>query len=313
MIADLHCHFYPVKYLRWLEDHEALPKSWQTDLRPNHSQIGTLMKSMEDGGISVSILTTGNLPWPDVLQPKDAVSLAMILNDEIAAQVEKYPDRLIGLAVLPYSVVPDAIDELNRAVTDLGLAGVFLPSNIAGKPVDMPELVPLYAEISKLDVPLFIHPTRPEAPVNMEDYRFVEVLGFTCNTALALSRLILSGMLEKFPLKIVAAHAGGVLPYVIGRLGRAYEMWPDEVGKNISKNPREYFREVYADQICFSVPSIVCARDTLGMDRLVFGSDYPFGWGTQSDFVKWVHKLPFSEEEREKLFWRNADRLLHLG
>lgn len=313
MIVDMHCHFYPLKYVEWFKKHGNVPALWKTDpIKPSYSRIEDLTESMDHSGVTTSVITSGNMPWVDVLKPQDAVDLARILNDEIAAYVEKYPDKLVGFATLPLVAPSDAVCELERAVRDLRLRGVFLPSNIAGRPVDSPELVPLYAEISKLHVPIFLHPTVPEAPVNMTDYRLVHTLGFTCNTALAISRLILSGIVEKYPLKIVAAHAGGVFPYVIGRMARAYEMWPDECGRNISKNPSVYFKDVYVDQVSFNVPSAVCARDTIGIERMVFGSDYPFSWGTQADFIKYVEDLPFSVEEKQKLLWDNAARLLDL-
>jgi aminocarboxymuconate-semialdehyde decarboxylase len=313
MIVDMHTHLYPLKYVEWFNKHEIVPALWQTDpIEPGFSSVQALIESMDSSGVTTSVITSGNMPWVDVLKPENAVDLARLLNDEIAAYVKMYPDKLVGFANLPFVAPSDAVNELKRAVKELGLRGVFLPSNIAGRPVDSAELIPVYAEISKLGVPIFLHPAVPETAVNMTDYRLILTLGFTCNTALAISRLILSGIMEKYPLKIVAAHAGGVFPYVIGRIARAYEMWPDEVGRNISKNPREYLRNIYVDHVSFNVPSAVCARDTVGIERLVFGSDYPFGWGTQADFVKYANELPFSEEEKNRLLWKNAGSLLDL-
>lgn len=313
MIVDMHCHLYPQKYVEWFKRHGIVPELWQTDpIEPSFSNVEALIESMENSGVTTSVITSGNMPWVDTLKPQDATNLASVVNDEIAAYVQKHPDELVGFATLPFVAPSEAVDELDRAVKDLDLRGVFLPSNVAGQPVDSPELFPLYARISKLGLPIFLHPAVPEATINMTDYRLVLTLGFTCNTALAILRLILSGIVEKYPLKIVAAHAGGVLPYLIGRIARAYEMWPDQVGRNISKNPREYLKNIYVDHVSFNVPSAVCARDTLGTERLVFGSDYPFGWGTQADFVKYAHELPFSEEEKNRLLWKNAAGLLDL-
>jgi len=266
---------------------------------------------MESCEISLTVLSLSN-PWVDFEESKKAVTLSKLVNEEIAGAVERYPSKLIGLATLPLTNLNNALEELERAVEELGMKGIIMPSNIIGKSLDSRELWPVYEKVAKLNIPMFIHPATPIESEVMRDYNLGTTIGFPYETSLAIARLILSGIFEKLPsLKIVAAHLGGAIPYLIGRIDRGYAMF-QECKTNISRPPSVYLKKIYLDTISFHKPALTCAYESVGPNRLVFGTDYPFPWTTPASAIKEIQGLNLSENEKCKIFYENAANLLRI-
>jgi aminocarboxymuconate-semialdehyde decarboxylase len=180
--------------------------------------------------------------------------------------------------------------------------------------------MPFLELASELNVPLFIHP--PKFTIGnekMEIFRLPEMIGRPFDTTLSLTRFILSGGFEKFPkLKMICAHVGGALPMLPGRLGFGYELrqdpsfgpWEPDV---ITKPPLSYIRQLYFDTVSFHPPAVQCAVDTIGVDHVVFGSDFPPVPIPLKRSVDVVHALKISEEDKQKIFGGNAAALLGLA
>ena len=269
------------------------------------------LADMDAAGVTLSVIST-NLPTPDFLPPAAALAGARICNDEVAAWVARHPDRFAGLAVLPLPDVAAALDEVERAAAELGLRGIFMPSQLAGGiMLDDPRLEPLYARLAAWGLPIVLHPTVPAWAAPLADYTMIPMLGFMVDTSIAMLRLILGGVLERHPtLQVVHPHAGGVLPYVMGRVEEQTEV--KRRGRDhITRPPGDYYRQVYLDLVSPSAQALDFAYHYAGADRLLFASDHP--WVSIPLLLETVTACGWPAAAVEQALWRNADRLFRLG
>ncbi|MBA7661462.1 hypothetical protein ES703_69479 [subsurface metagenome] len=185
-------------------------------------------------------------------------------------------------------------------------------TNVGGKPLDLPELMPVYEKVVKLDVPLFIHPTSPMNSAWMGDYRLVPILGFGVDTTLNILRMVFSGMLDRLPdLKLVASHLGGVFPYLRGRIDIGYKAYP-ECKENLSEPPENYLKRIWMDSIIYDQDNLESAIAFSGIEKIVLGSDHPHQIGDLANAVGRIEGLDISEDDKEKILWGNAAKLLKI-
>jgi len=287
-------------------------KSFSITINDDFFDVKRRLKYMNKFKIDMQVLSLPN-PWFDFLKPQEAANLVREVNDEISSIVERYPDRFIGLASLQFLDIEKSLDELDRAIGTLGLKGLIIGSNVQGRYIDHPRFWPIFDRAEKMRIPIFVHPTTPaETGTMIQGYALVPLIGFIFDTTLAISRLIFSGTLEKHPhLRFISAHLAGAIPYLIGRLNVGYKAFSD-CSINIKDLPNKYLRNLYADVISYHEPALLCAYATLGADKLLFGTDYPFPTGNSSPIIKSVERINLSEEEKNKIFYKNTLELLSL-
>jgi len=320
---DVHSHIIPKGYLHKLLKLRAIPKIEQDEdgryilwyckgLKYSFDErmysIVRKLRAMKESGIDMQVLSLA-MPGVDFLEPRLGWDLARIVNDEIAKVVEKYPDKFLGMATVPLQDTKKAIDELDRTINMLGLRGVEIFSNVAGKPLDDEELWPFYERVTKLDVPILIHPTKPVMAETMMEYGLANVVGFLFDTTLAILRIVFGGILEKYPaLKIILPHMGSTIPYLIGRIDHQCRINP-KCGAKISKMPSQYLKLIYIDTAqSFYNPAMRCAFAFSGSDRILFGSDYPFANLDRS--IRSIEEMELPKEDNDKIFSGNAIKIL---
>ena len=276
-----------------------------------------------------------SLPTPPIevfAKRSDAVDLARAANDGMAELVQRYPDRFAGFAAaLPLNDPDAAVRELRRALADLGARGFQLYSNVLGKPVSAPEFEPLFETMVEYDLPIWLHPYRG---ADMSDYKTEDrsqyeiwwTFGWPYETSVAMARLVFAGHFDRFPaLKIITHHMGAMAPYFEGRVGPGWDQLGartsdadySQVLKQLAKRPLEYFKMFYADTALFGAyEPTVCGLGFFGVDHVLFASDAPFdpeqGPMYIRETIKIVDRLPVSDDERERIYWRNAAALLKL-
>lgn len=325
MIIDFHSHFYPGAYLDELKkrsqyatidvDQEGrllirYAGDYNIVVGP-HVDPEERLRAMDRHSVDMQVLTL-TTPGVEREEPNYGMRLARLANDGFQRIVEKYPDRFTALAALPLQAPDIAVDELDRAVRDCGLKGATLFSNVNGEPLDSERFLPIYEKAAKLDVPLFIHPTSPINQAAMDAYRLVPILGFGVDTTLAVLRLVFSGILKRLPsLKLVAAHLGGVFPYLRGRIDVGFEAYP-ECRTNISEPPSQYLRQIWMDSICYDRDVLISAYRFSGPEKIVLGSDFPHQISDLDETVRRVRELDVSDDEKEKILGENAACLLKL-
>lgn len=321
---DVHNHFFPLPYVKELAKRKHSPTVEQDHLdrtlihyagdynivEDAHTTPEVRLREMDRCGIDMQVLSLTTPGLEMIESVSEAVALARVVNDAFAAIAEQYPERFSAFAALPLRDIGSAIDELERAVTTLGLKGGTLFSNVPGTSLDSRNFWPLFEKATQLDVPLFIHPTTPTTPNVFNEYRLVPLLGFPFDTTLAITRLVFSGVLEAYPtLKLILAHTGGTMPYLAERVDNGYRAYT-ECQKHITRLPSEYLKLTYLDTVSFHPPALICACMFMGVEKLVLGSDYPHQIGNLQQSVMSIEELDFPG--KEAILEENAGRLLKI-
>ncbi|MBI4235883.1 MAG: amidohydrolase [Chloroflexi bacterium] len=181
---------------------------------------------------------------------------------------------------------------------------------MAGRTLDSPDLWPVYERAEQLGVPLMIHPSWPIMTEHLQGWTLAVNLGFLFDSSAAMMRIILSGVMEQYPkLTFILCHLGSVIPYVIGRLNRRGGPRTGQWGVN-DRPPFDYFKRVYVDTVSRHRPAILCARATLGVDRLMFGTDYPYG--PIPPMMADVLELEIPQHEKDAVMGGNAQSLFRI-
>lgn len=310
---DVHCHYYPEGYLkellkRGVDNTVGVPLS-----KVKWDSLDIRLTDQEKNGIDIELLGVSS---PNVyFKDKElSLSLAQMTNDELADICRKYPDRFGCLASLPLVNMQYAVDELNRAVNKLKMDGVVLGTNIDGRGLESPEFLSIFEEIQKKKVPIFLHPMHPRGSEYMQDYQTLSIVGFVFETTLTVTKMVLSGLFERFPdLKMVLPHLGGTIPFLQARIDlgfQTYEAARVSIGKT-GKLPSDYFKKLYWDTTTSYPSSLLCTHQLVGADHILFGTDYPYTRGFRMPLsIEVIEKSDLSGEEKEKIFSRNAMKLM---
>lgn len=268
---------------------------------------------LDQYGIDMQVLST---PLSSDYSAEDGPELARMSNDGIAEVVRKYPRRFIGLASIPIRNRTKSLDELERAIHELGFKGVCIGANIEGIPLDSDYLWPFYKKVVELDIPIFVHPGFPPGAGQMNDYGLIPIVGFEFELILAQVRIIYGGVLEEFPtLKFIFSHLGGGSPFLKERIENGWEfakMVPDKKAR-ISKSPCHYLELFYFETVSFYKPAIMCTIQCSGVDNLLFGTDYPlYPLGDIPYAVKIMNELDLCQSDKKKILCENAKRLFKI-
>jgi aminocarboxymuconate-semialdehyde decarboxylase len=325
MKLDFHTHHYPLAYLDEVEKYPSDACRVTRDatgrrlvhyagdfniVADGHIDLEARLAEMQRTGMDMCLLTL-TTPGVHVEARARGIQLAQIVNDSYAEIQRQFPDKFACLATLPLQDPQAAADELERAVTKLGLCGAMLFANVNGKPIHHEAYWPLYETAARLDVPLMIHPTSPPGVEAYQEYRTTALVGFLVDTTLCITLLMFEGIMEKFPtIKFVLGHLGGTIPYIAERIDRGYDAYP-EVRKNLAHKPSFYFkRNCYYDTVAFEPNALQFAIQFAGADHVMLGSDYPHQIGDMDKAIKVIQGLPIAEDVRAAVLGGNAQRLL---
>ena len=320
MKIDVHSHFYPKPYLEALDrltQGDTSPwtlgvrKLLTTKIAPDRRmvEIDAHLEDMDRAGVDVQALSL-SIPQVYFDDERVAVELARITNDSLADICACHPKRFKGFVVLPLPHVEAAIKELDRAIGDLGLHGVTLGANVKGRRLDDESFLPLYREINRQRLTIFLHPMIPPAQEQMADYDLSAAVGFMLDSTLAVLRLVYRGVFEENrDLNFIVPHLGGLLPYVWDRVENSYQTRP-EARLHVQQPPSHYLKRLYYDSVNFHPPAWSCAVQTIGAEKLMYGSDYPFALGSMERGIECIEALDVTAEQREMIYSGNALRLL---
>ena len=329
-MIDIFPHILPIKYKEAL--YKIAPSGFYIkdviETLPTLFDLDHRFRIMDKFEGLVQVLTLSAPPIEGIADPEKAVDLAKLANDEMAELVLKYPDRFTAaVASLPMNNMDAALKEVDRAINDLKFRGVQVNTPTNDKPLDSPEFMPLYEKMSQHDLPIWIHPQRSADYADYKTekrsrYMIFHIFGWPYETAAAMTRLVFSGVLEKYPnLKIITHHCGGMVPCLEQRIIGAYDhaeiLRGAKYQQGLTKSPIEYYKMFYYDTSIYgSTPGLMCAYAFCGADHMLFASDMPydseFGERYTRQTIHSIEQMNISDSEKKKIFEDNARELLRL-
>jgi len=287
------------------------------DLLP---EIGaTRLKSMDDSGISVQVLSTSG-PGADLVDGAEGIAIAREMNDALAEAIARHPDRFQGFAHLPMREPEAAAQELVRSVKTLGFRGALINGMTNDRFLDDGRFEPILAAAQDLDVPIYLHPhLAPQAVRELYYSNLPGTSGYVleaagwgwhAETAVHVLRLVLAGTLDRHPrLKLIIGHMGEGLPAMLARCDQVSDAYIQHLSRPISRTILEQVWITTSGM--FSQPPLLAALLTFGIDRILFSVDYPYA--ANESGRAFLDSLALAPADLAKLAHGNADRLLKLG
>lgn len=329
MKIDVFPHILPAKYkeaFRKVNTSEAFIK--MHDIIPTLYDLDYRFRIMDEHDGLMQILTLSGPAVENFAEPRQALELSRLANDEMAELVARYSDRFAAaVACLPMNDMDAALTELDRAINDLNFKGVQISTPINDKPLDSEEFFPLYEKMSQYDLPIWIHPQRE---IDYPDYRTEKMsryaihamFGWVYESSSAMVRLVLGGVLEKYKnLKFIIHHGGAMVPFFNRRVASFIDFsasrLKNRIMDNISGTPIDYFKKFYSDTAIYGNSSgLMCCYDFFGAGHILFGTDMPydsqFGQTITGETIKSIEQMSVSDNEKKMIFEDNIRELLGL-
>jgi len=355
-VVDIHTHIYPPAYVELLRNRSSIPfiRTYDGNDRliilpgendpstpstargrpvgPSYWDIGKKLAFMDQHGIDISVVSLAN-PWLDFLDPAEAPETAKLINNDTNRVCSEHPGRLYAFGALPLSAPPAvAAAEARRLMTLKHMRGVIMGTAGLGAGLDDAQMDSVWQAAEETEAVVFLHPHYglPGAVYGPRqgDYGHVLplALGFPLETTVAVARMYLSGVWDRFPgLKVLVAHSGGTLPFLAGRIEScvAHDAHMMKEGKAPKRSLWTVLKEnLYLDAVIYSEVGLKAAVDASGADRLMFGTDHPFFPPLDDGENEWLSvsmntkaiKEAFGENEKaaNMVLGGNAARILRL-
>jgi aminocarboxymuconate-semialdehyde decarboxylase len=279
-------------------------------LVPGHRDLDYREGVLQKHGVDKQVITF-TTPGTHYEEPATAVEMAKHVNNAFSAAV-KQRKHFLSLATLPLNDPAASVRELERAMTELGLPGAMVFSNVNGVALADSVYEPLWKKANDLNAVIYIHPAHPVGVEAMEQYWLMPLVGFLMDTTLATAHLVFAGVPDRYPrIKWVLGHLGGAIPYLAERLDRGYEAFA-ECRKNIGRPPTEYLKRFYFDTVNFDPGALMLAVQFAGADHILAGSDYPHQIGSIQKMKTALTSLPLPESQKAGILGGNAARVYGL-
>ncbi|KAL9102101.1 MAG: hypothetical protein Q9163_002705 [Psora crenata] len=326
-MIDIHTHIYPQVYLNLLRSRKTvpylldptdgspprliiLPSDDDPNLSPNqrgrpidasYSSIQEKLKFMDIHNIQSSVVSLAN-PWLDFLSPEEGIEWAPRVNDELENISKHNGGQLYAFGTLPLSGPSQAIvGEIHRIKSLQHIKGVIMGTSGLGQGLDDASLDIVYHALHETQTLIFLHPhyglpSSVFGPRSSEHGHILPLsLGFPMETAIAFTRMFLSGVFDRFPrLKILIAHAGGTVPFLHGRINSCVEHERHYYGSEGAQaaGPKKKLIEVlksnvWLDAVVYSETGVRAAVDVVGIERVLFGTDHPFFPPLEAEAAEW--------------------------
>lgn len=328
MHVDVHTHFLPAAYRDLLdelgkdvriEDRDGTPHAVYHDtvreIAPGFRDLEARASWMNDHDVDLTLASISNpSPHDGAFTIDESVQLVRAINDGLADARNLRPDEFGGLGTVPFRDPDAAVDEVDRIATDLGLAGIAVPTAVRGRPLSDPEFEPVFERVATHDLPVFIHPTRNVLSDSLDgsESGLDPTVVFPVDTTVQVTRLVWNGFFDRHDLDVLVAHLGGALPYLVGRLERGRQRFRDDPDTPPERPMIEYVREFYYDAISFHAPALGAAIETVGPAHIMFGTDYPFNMENAPETAADVDERAPDPDAKRQIRGGNAAELFDL-
>jgi aminocarboxymuconate-semialdehyde decarboxylase len=299
MKIDVHTHVLPRQIPRWAEQFgyggfiqlEHIPGTCKAKMmRDDGRFFRDVDENVWDGparvrdcdrtGVDVQVISTVPVMFSYWAKPQHGLDVARFLNDDVARLCATSPARFVGLGTLPLQDPALAVDELERCVKHLGLAGVQIGSHVGERNLSDAALFPVFAKAAELGAAVFVHPWDMMGEERMQKYWLPWLVGMPAEVSLAICSMIFGGVLERLPsLRVCFAHGGGAFAGTVGRVQHGFEARPDLCAVDNLRGPVDYLGKFFVDSLVHDARTLRFVLDVFGDDAVCLGSDYPFPLG----------------------------------
>ncbi|NOT36152.1 MAG: amidohydrolase [Saprospiraceae bacterium] len=324
---DIHTHILPANLPSWVDkfgyggfvhlDHHKscsarmmIGDKFFREIESNCWDPVVRIHDCDQYNITLQVLSTIPVLFSYWAKANDAYDVSRFLNDHIATVVRNHPDRFIGLGTLPMQDPQLAIQEMERCVNTLGLAGIEIGSHINDWNLNDPALHEFYKAAEELDACLFVHPWDMVGKEKMTKYWLPWLVGMPAETSLAICSMIFGGVFEKYPrLRVAFAHGGGAFPGSYGRIKHGFEVRPDLLAIDNPHHPDKYLGKFWVDSLVHDKDMLDKLVSLFGMEKIALGSDYPFPLGELKP-GNLIHSSGYNEDTLSWLNYRSAESWL---
>ncbi|MYC36840.1 MAG: amidohydrolase [Chloroflexi bacterium] len=312
---DIHAHLTPQCFIQAMnrgeEWHGVKPGTMRVAPRAVWTPEQRL-NDMNSLGVDVHVVSTGAAFYFYDQDPQVIAAMHRECNEEVHQMTMDYPDRFKGFAQIPMQDVNAAIKELDHVMNNLGFVGAMINDTADGRTFDEPEYLPLWQAAEQMGAVMFIHQQGGDTLVTprLNRYHLANTIGNLVDRAVTFASFVFGGVMDKCPdLKVCLAHGGGYTCFGAGRMDRGWQV-RSEAREHISQPPSAYLSKFYYDCLTHSEPALRMLIDTVGIDRVIFGTDWPADMAIDWP-VSWVLSLEsLTQEEKEAILWKNMERLL---
>jgi aminocarboxymuconate-semialdehyde decarboxylase len=266
---------------------------------------------MDSLGVDVHVVSPYSGFYNYELDTNLAAATSRESNDEISQMMKSWPDRFAGLATLPMQDVPAAIAELERVMVDLEFKGAVIDDKINDKLLDEPEYLPFWKAAEQLGAFILFHQGGDTiVDQRIQRYHLPNSVGNLADRTITFASLVMGGVMDACPdLRICLSHGGGFACYGAGRMDRGWERIPSS-DRRAAQPPSAYLNRFYYDCIVYTEQSLRFLIDSVGIDRVVFGTDWPYDMA-QDWPVAWILGMAsLTQDEKDAILWKNLENLL---
>ena len=272
------------------------------------------LADMDSLGVDVHVLSSWtrlyHYDWPT----NDCLPVARDCNDSLSELVKQWPDRFMGIGTLPMQDVNAAITELERCMTQLGLKGAQINDHVNGSPMGEEEFLPFWKAVEEMGAVILFHQSEGDTVVQYRsnNYHLNNTIGNLADRTITYASLVYGGVMDKHPnLKICLSHGGGYTAFGAGRLDRGWQVRSEARG-TLHQPPSRYLSDFYYDCLTHSEDALRFLIDTVGIDQVVMGSDWPFDMAVDSP-VEWLNGMSsITQPERDAIITTTLEELLGL-
>lgn len=322
-IVDVHAHYVPRGWPAlpgrgphpWLDvrtEREAVimvgtrefrtiaSNAWDADLR---------LFDMDADGVDLQVMSPTPVFFSYDRDPRESAAIARIFND-LALEIAAASPRLIPFCQVPLQDTDAACAELERSIA-AGHQGVEIGNHVGDRDLDDAGIVTFLQHCAALGVPVFVHPWDMASSARSDRWMAQWLAGMPAETHLSVLAMILGGTFDRVSadLRICFAHGGGSFAFWLGRLENAWRERHDVIGTS-AEPPSHYLDRFWVDSVVFDARALRLLVDTMGAERVVVGSDYPYPLG-ERPVGNVVRTAGFLDDARRKLLLGgNARRFL---